>query len=138
MQTITIRRFALVFLTFGMVMLPTISEAKRAPKKPKLIVVKFHADWCGSCQRMGPVMRHLRNKLDGRSVLFVTLNLTNRTTRHQSRFLAASLGLSKVWKKYGHKTGFALVLRVRDRKVLRRLASRMSLKQMGKALLKFL
>jgi len=38
----------------------------------------FHADWCGFCKAMGPLLKDFQNKYDGTSVLFVTLDRTNR------------------------------------------------------------
>ena len=96
---------------------------------PKIIVVKFHADGCGACKAMGPVFTDLRNKLDGRPVLFVELDLTNATTRHQSMLLASALGLGRALKEHPG-TGFILLFD-EQRRVKGKLTARQSLKKMA-------
>ncbi len=39
------------------------------------------------------------------SMMFVTLDLTNDTTRRQAEYLAASLGLDKLWSAPGNRVG---------------------------------
>ena len=74
--------------------------------------VAFHADWCGSCKLIKPNMVKARGKagLDNKDVLFVTLDLTNDTTRHQSKLLAGALGLGDFYETNAGKTGFVLLV----------------------------
>ena len=44
-------------------------------------------------KRWGPIFTDLQNKFDGKPVLFVTLDFTNRTTHYQSELLASALGM---------------------------------------------
>jgi thiol-disulfide isomerase/thioredoxin len=94
--------------------------------------VKFHADWCGACKAMGSVFTDLRNKLDGRPVLFVELDLTNATTRHQSMLLASALGIVRALKEHPG-TGFILLFD-EQRRVKGKLTARQRLKEMAAAI----
>lgn len=102
---------------------------------PAVIAVKFHADWCGSCKAMGPVFGELQNKFDTQPVLYVTFDHTQEFDRRQSKFLAMSLGLDKVWSEYGNKTGFILLVDGQTREIMTTLTHKQDLKQMGAALL---
>jgi thiol:disulfide interchange protein len=79
---------------------------------PQLYAVAFHADWCGSCKVLGPNVVKARGKadLDNQNVLFVKLDLTNKTTRHQSSLMAAALGISDFYTENNGKTGFVLLV----------------------------
>ncbi|MCH7658454.1 MAG: hypothetical protein IIB05_09075 [Bacteroidetes bacterium] len=87
--------------------------------QPKLIALKFHADWCGSCKAMGPVFEDLSNKLDGKPVLFYKLDFTNNTTKHQSVMMASALGLDEALKE-NQGTGFILLIDPKSKKVLQK------------------
>lgn len=78
----------------------------------KLYVVKFHADWCGSCRVLGPNIVKARGKagLDDEAVLFVTLDLTDATKRNQAGLMASAIGLGDFYEQNAGKTGFALLI----------------------------
>ena len=99
---------------------------------PKIIAVKFHADWCGACKAMGSVFTDLRNKLDGQPVLFVELDFTNATTRHQAMLLASALGISPAFKE-NPGTGFILLFD-KKRQVTGKHTSRQTLKEIAAAI----
>jgi thiol-disulfide isomerase/thioredoxin len=99
--------------------------------KPKLLVVKFHADWCGSCRALGPVLTDLTNKLDGKPVLFTKLDFTNNSEKHQSNLLASALGIEKIVKEnYG--TGFLLVIDTKTKEIKAKLTKTQTVKEMAK------
>ncbi|MEL7059022.1 MAG: thioredoxin domain-containing protein [Acidobacteriota bacterium] len=110
-----------------------LASEDAGPAAPDLIAVKFHADWCGSCKKMGSTFEDLQNKYDGRSILFVELDLTNRTTRAQAEYLAASLGFGKVFASHPG-TGFVLLLDGETRAQIAKLTADQSIKEMGATL----
>ena len=126
---------SILFAVLGLIFLAGTpvhgAEAAKAGA-PKIIAVKFHADWCGACKAMGSVFTDLRNKLDGRPVLFVELDLTNATTRHQSMLLASALGLGRALKEQPG-TGFILLFD-EQRRVKGKLTARQTLKEMAAAI----
>ncbi len=113
----------------------TQSKSQADVAVPAIIAVKFHADWCGSCKAMGPVFEELQDKFDTQPVLYVVLDHTQEFDRQQSQFLATSLGLDKIWAKYGNKTGFILLVDGKTQEVVMTLTHKQDLKQMGAALL---
>lgn len=115
-------------LLFALLM--PVAAIDAAPAEPEILAVKFHADWCGSCKRMGPVFEDLRNKYDGKPILFVELDLTNGTTRSQAEYLASALGFGDVYAQ-NQGTGFILLLDGKSRKQLAKLTSDQDIKAMG-------
>jgi len=105
------------------------AEATDAPT-PKLIAVKHHGDWCSSCKKMGSIFTDLRNKFDGQPVLFVTLDLTNISTRNQSELLASTLGLQSVYKN-NPGTGFILLIDPKTYQVVKKLSADQDIKSMS-------
>jgi len=97
------------------------SQKSKEIEAPKLIVVKFHADWCRICHAMGPVFEDLQNKMDGKNILFIKLDFTNNQTKHQANMLGATLGISSVLKANYRRTGFILIIDPKTKKVLQKL-----------------
>ena len=97
----------------------------------KIIAVKFHADWCGYCKAMGPVFEELQARYDQAPALYVTFDQTREFDRRQSRYLAAALGLERVWTEYAGKTGFILLIDAQSHQVIEKLTHERSLKEMG-------
>ena len=85
--------------------------AATAPIESTLVlVVKFHADWCGACQMLSGPLESLQGDFAGQPVDFVRFDLSNEATTAASRPRAARLGLSEIFESYGTKTGFVLVI----------------------------
>jgi hypothetical protein len=79
---------------------------------------------------MGTIFTDLQNKFDGKPVLFVTLDFTNRTTHYQSELLASALGMGEAYKA-NQGTGFILLLGSEKRNISARLTSKQTLKEMS-------
>jgi thiol:disulfide interchange protein len=75
------------------------TDSAESSTGPKLIALKFHADWCGSCKAMGNVYEELQEKFDQQPVLWLVLDHTRSHHRTQSAFLAQALGLGEVGPK---------------------------------------
>jgi len=101
-----------------------------SPEAPQMLVVKFHADWCGSCKAMGPVYEDMTNKFDKDSALFVKLDFTNASTSKQAEYNAAALGLNSAWEQYGNTTGFILLIDANSKKILDKLGPADNWKEM--------
>lgn len=125
-----------VGLIVSMALIPSKGYAQDS-NQPKLIVVKFHANWCGSCKALGPVLEDLTNKLDGKSVLFTQLDFTNNTSKHQTQLLASALGIKDVVEK-NNGTGFLLVIDSKTKAVKAKLTKTQSVKEMANKITSFL
>lgn len=102
---------------------------------PKVIAIKFHADWCGSCKAMGPVFEEMQAKYDQQPVLYVRLDLTREAGRRQAQYMAHALGMGDdIWSEYGGKTGFVLLVDGTTGEVIEKLTPDQNLKAMGAAL----
>ena len=120
-----------IFLGLLVGMAPVMAQMESS--SPKLIALKFHADWCGGCKAMGPVFTDLQNHFDGTPVLFVVLDFTNKTSKHHSKMMAAGLGLKEVMME-NKGTGFILLVDANTKKVVKKLSSSDSMKTMAMAI----
>jgi thiol-disulfide isomerase/thioredoxin len=86
--------------------------AKRELPTPDLIVVYVYADWCPHCRILKPLIEAARQEggLDQKNILFVNLNLTDKTSIHQSILLAQQLGIGEYLKAQGSGTGYLAIL----------------------------
>ena len=104
----------LVLLGFG-----SAAVARELPQ-PKLIAVYFYADWCVNCKPLDAAMRQARitHALDEKEIVFVTLDLTDKTRIHQSILHAQALGIGQFLKAQGSATGYVAVLDAASKKEL--------------------
>lgn len=84
---------------------------------PALYVVKVHADWCGSCKALAPILKEVRAGVADQPVLFVELDVTDATLTAQARLLAAALSVEDHFKA-NNKTGLVLLINARDHTLL--------------------
>jgi thiol-disulfide isomerase/thioredoxin len=74
------------------------------------LVVKIHADWCGTCVKLNPTMAQLQEEL-GASARIVVLDVTDKDALAKSSTEADSLGIAGFFDAYKSKTGTVAVLR---------------------------
>lgn len=83
----------------------------------QLYVVKVHADWCGSCTALEPILTEVKTSLADKPVLFVTLDVTDAAKVEASRLLAAALDIEGHMKA-NNKTGLVLLISAKDKKLV--------------------
>ena len=95
-------------------------------EKAEVYSVLFYADWCGSCKVLDPNIEKARGQsdLDNKSVLFVRLDLTDATKRHQSSLMADALGLGNFYKENAGATGFALLVDAETKKIITKITKK--------------
>ena len=122
-----------ILLAFGMIMIVLVPFSAHADSAKHIYAVAFHADWCGSCKILDPNMIKARGQadLDNQNVLFVNLDLTNATTRHQSYLMASALGIGDFYKTNAGKTGFVLLVDSKTSDVLGKITKDMDAKQIA-------
>ncbi|MEM7082873.1 MAG: thioredoxin domain-containing protein [Pseudomonadota bacterium] len=103
------------------------AQADDHAAQPALYSVLFYADWCGSCKVLDPAINKARSQadLDNERVLFLTLDLTDDTRRHQSGLLANALGIGEYYAKNEGRTGFMLLVDARTGKLYSRVTKAM-------------
>ena len=82
-------------LGVGMVSAKPKQKADR-PAQPRLIAVRYHADWCKPCSTLAPCFDKLKASVQDEAVLFVTLDFTDDRSRKQAEYLAAVLNLDEM------------------------------------------
>lgn len=73
------------------------------------MLVKIHADWCGTCTRLNPTWEALQ-KRHGKEVDFVIFDVTDDATRAECERVAKERGLEALLETHGSRTGTIAVL----------------------------
>ncbi len=110
---------SLIALIFFFITAPTFAATVEVEGEgtPALYVVKVHADWCGSCKALVPILDEVRETMSAEPVLFLTLDVTDEDRTGQARLLAAALGIEQHLKT-NNKTGLVLVINPSDKALL--------------------
>lgn len=95
--------------------------AEKPTPKPQTYAVLFYADWCGSCKTLDPKVKEARKSLADSPVLFLTFDMTDDATKHQSAMLAEAIGLDTLYVENGGKTGYLAIVDAASGKVLGKL-----------------
>ena len=115
----TRRSLSLIALAFLFATAPTFAASVEVEGEgtPALYVVKVHADWCGSCKALVPILDEVRETMSAEPVLFLTLDVTDADRTGQARLLAAALGIENHLKA-NNKTGLVLIINPADKALL--------------------
>ena len=98
---------ALLGLALGLAPAAHAEPAADDPQRP--LVVRIHADWCGTCTRLGPVWERLEAAYGKRAQL-VVFDVTDRDAVARSREAAERLGLVEFFDDHKSRTGTVAVL----------------------------
>lgn len=85
------------------------APAVQAGDAGKPMIVKIHADWCGTCARLEPTFQELQTKV-GSEAEIVVLDVTDRSAVEHSRARAEELGIVAFFDQYKARTGTVGVL----------------------------
>ncbi len=104
-----------------MLILPT-AFAQRPQPEAKVIAVYFYANWCGNCKVLSPKLEEAKKtgNLNDKDVLFVTLDLSDKSSIHQTLLLAKSLGIGEYLREQGSATGYVALLDSKSKKEIHR------------------
>ncbi len=110
---------ALTALAFLLAPAPTLAGTVsiEGDGDPTLYVVKVHADWCGSCTALAPILKEVQAGVSDKPVLFVELDVTDSTLTSQARLLAAALDIEALFKA-NNTTGLVLLIDAQDHTLL--------------------
>lgn len=110
----------IIVLLFAIVLTQTAFKTKNKMVNPDYLVVKFHADWCGSCVAMGSSFEDLQSKFKDDNIEFVKFDFTTKETTAKAASKAKQIGISNIFEK-NQRTGFILIIDNSTKKVLYKL-----------------
>ena len=114
-------KYVLTLTALAFLLTPASTLAGTVPVEgegdPALYVVKVHADWCGSCTALVPILEEVQAGVADQPVLFVQLDVTDSTLTSQARLLAAALDVEDHFKA-NNKTGLVLLINAQDHTLL--------------------
>ena len=92
--------------------------ARNDVKKPAMIAVWARADWCGACSKLGKVYGKLEARTAKLPVLHLRMNRTDKSTNRQAEYLAAVLGIEKIWRTNAAEVGTIALIDAETRKLV--------------------
>ncbi len=106
-------RLAIVALAFVALLTPFMTTNARnsavKKKSAKQTVVLLHADWCGACKKLAPILADLKQQYGDR-LNFVELDVTNEETTAQAAKTAQRLGIGNFFETNKKKSSLVAVV----------------------------
>ena len=124
---------ALGLLWSGLAAGGDLSEISAADDASRPFVVKIHADWCGTCTRLNPVIDALEERV-GSAARVVVLDVTDREAIERSAAEADRLRIRTFFEVHKSKTGTVGVLHGATRRPVRILRGEMDVAEYEAAL----
>ena len=113
-----------------------IENNNSTKSKKEVLLVKYHADWCGSCKALSPMLEKLNQKLSGKNTKYVELNLTDNSTTELAKSLVKNHGIAPLAEK--QKTGFVSIIDANSKEILGKLTKTQSVDEMYQEVLSHL
>lgn len=112
---------------------PEYTAQPATVRDAQVVAVKFHADWCGACKQLDGPVGELKSAYKGRPVKFLTVDLTNDSTKESSRRMLEQYNLDGLMDSY-KATGYVLLIDAGTGAVITRLTTADSLDDMKSAI----
>ncbi len=97
----------------------------------EVLLVKYHADWCGSCKALTPLLTDLNQRLENKKSKYIELDFTDENSITQAKATASKLGLEHFLTEK-QKTGYVAIIDAGSKKELGRLTKTQSVDEMYK------
>jgi|GEM_PF-4449226 len=108
---------------------PVVGDSvKNKPVLPRLVAVRYYADWCPRCPKTAPIYKDLLDKYGDSPLMILTLDVTSKNNSCQSRQLMKLLNIEWI-ENHNLETGSILLI---DRKkneilaVVKRMSERLN------------
>lgn len=106
MKTIVL---SIVFACMGLILTTPVTPAAHAANSDRPTLIMFYSDYCGNCRILAPKIKEALNDIEPNKLRIIKFDYTSREQIMASKDLAREAGLTELQKKYGAKTGFAVL-----------------------------
>lgn len=110
-----VSKLSALALVAGLVLTGVAVAEEAAESSP--LMVKIHADWCGTCRALNPTWEQLQTRY-GDSLRFVILDVTNKSDVAKAAAEADRLGIRAVFDQYKSRTGTIAVVNGKTHEVV--------------------